>query len=83
MKIHIVKKYETIDDIINKYMLNYNQLKLLNPDVDLMHLKVNDKIIVEDEKTLLKVEDNNLKLSSDSYQKYVCPHCKNVILIPK
>ena len=83
MKVHIVSKYDTLDKIINNYAISLKELKAVNPEIDFYTLKDGDRIIIEHNKSLFKDVDNDVAIDSEEYQKYICPHCKQIILIPK
>lgn len=83
MKVHIFSKYDTLDKIINNYAISLKELKSANPEIDFYTLKDGDRIIIEHNKTLFKDVGNDVAIDSEEYQKYICPHCKQIILIPK
>ena len=83
MKVHIYNKYDTLDKIINQYAITLNELKKANENLDLFNLKEGDKIIINHSKTSFYEHNEEIPLSNDEYQRYICPHCKNIILIPK
>ena len=83
MKVHIYSKYDTLDKIINNYAISLNELKKVNQNLDLFNLKEGDRILIEHHKTLFKENENEVDLDKEQSQKYICPHCKQIILIPK
>lgn len=83
MKVHIFTKYDTIDKIINNYAISLDDLKKANPSLDLFNLKIGEKIYIKHFDDTFKQIDNEINLSSEEFQKYICPHCKNIILIPR
>ena len=83
MKVHIFNKYDTLDKIINTYAISINELKQANPNLDLFNLSEGDKILIEYNKQSFKQIENDILLEKEEYQKYICPHCKQIILIPK
>lgn len=83
MKFHIIGPYDSLDKIVNEYAINIEDLKSANPNIDLFSLKTGDKLIIKKANVTFKEIEENIKIESDEYQKYICPHCKNVILIPK
>lgn len=90
MRYHIVKPEDTIDAILNKYGITYQQYINLNGDKITKRLLVGEKIKIGDirvSKDTLDYNINNLyerNIYNDSNeQKYICPHCKNIIIIPK
>lgn len=89
MKYYIIKKGDTIDSILNKFGITYQNFISLN-DGDFKDLiKVGNKIIVEDNNYSRTYKDDinriyqNKNIEKDEEIKYICPHCKNIILIPK
>lgn len=83
MKYHIVSPYDTLDKIINVYAISVKDLKESNPNVDLFSLKVGDKLIIKKSGNSSVPTEEFDKNQMEEYQKYICPHCKNVILVPK
>ena len=92
MKIHIVQAGETVSKILKKYNMTENDFSILNPDSRYRQYEVGDKIRVKENNidTHKIIEDisslyQNKMVSKDDLeeQKYICPHCKNIILIPK
>ena len=89
MKYYIIKKGDTIDSILNKFGITYQNFISLN-DGDFKDLiKVGNKIIVENNNYSRTYKDDinriyqNKNIEKDEEIKYSCPHCKNIILIPK
>lgn len=89
MKYYIIKKGDTIDSILNKFGITYQNFISLN-DGDFKDLiKVGNKIIVENNNYSRTYKDDinriyqNKNIEKDEEIKYICPHCKNIILIPK
>ena len=83
MKVHIYNKYDTLDKIINTYAVSLKDLQKSNENIDLFNLKEGDRLIINHSKNSFLEHNEEIPLSNDEYQKYICPHCKNVILIPK
>lgn len=83
MKVHIYSKYDTLDKIINTYAVSLKDLQKSNENIDLFNLKEGDRLIINHSKKSFLEHNEEIPLSSDEYQKYICPHCKNIILIPK
>ena len=86
---YIIKKGDTIDSILIKFCITYQNFISLN-DGDFKDLiKVGNKIIVEDNNYSRTYKDDinriyqNKSIENDEEIKYICPHCKNIILIPK
>ena len=83
MKVHIYSKYDTLDKIINRYAISLDDLKNSNPDLDLFRLKEGDRVkIIKTNKSFKEINEE-VSLTNDEYQQYICPHCKKIILIPK
>ena len=88
MKFHIVQIGEDIEKICDIYGIEKDVLEKLNPTINSRRLVVGEKlrIIVKEDKKI--VEDitslyTNNELEDIQDEKYICPHCKNIILIPK
>ena len=88
MKFHIVQIGEDIDKICDIYGIEKDVLEKLNPTINSRSLVAGEKlrIIVKEDKKI--VEDisslyTNNELDDIQDEKYICPHCKNIILIPK
>ena len=89
MKFHIVQAGETIDFIKNKYKMDDKEFSILNPDCkfrkynigDSVRVKENDNAtkIVEDIENIYETKGN---VVTKEEKKYICPHCKNIIIIP-
>lgn len=89
MKYYIIKKGDTIDSILNKFGITYQNFISLN-DGDFKDLiKVGNKIIVDNNNYSRTYKEDinriyqNKNIEKDEEIKYICPHCKNIILIPK
>lgn len=88
MKFHIVQVGEDINKICKLYDIDKELLEKLNPTINCRSLIAGEKlrIIVKEDKKI--VEDISSIYTKDttedqSDEKYICPHCKNIILIPK
>jgi len=91
MKIHILQAGETVEKILKKYNMSEKDFSTLNPDARYRQYEVGDKIrvkeinntqqIIDDISTLY--QNKKVSISDLEDQKYICPHCKNIILIPK
>lgn len=88
MKFHIVQVGEDVNKICSIYNIEKETLEKLNPTINSRSLIVGEKlrVIVKEDKKIVedissiytnKNEDDNVD------EKYICPHCKNIILIPK
>jgi len=83
MKVHIFSKFDTLDKIINQYAITIDELKKANEELNIYSLKEGDKIKIIKTKNSFKEVSEEIKLEQEEFQKYICPHCKQVILIPK
>lgn len=88
MKFHIVKHGEDKEKIAKLYNLNLEDITRLNPTINNRELIVGEKIKIGDSND--SIIENITKIYSDSSkdenikeEMYICPHCKNIILIPK
>ena len=86
MKFHIVQVGEDKEKIAKLYNIDLNDISKLNPTINNRELIVGEKIkigvsnnIVDD---ISEIYITNQKEITEE-DKYICPHCKNVILIPK
>lgn len=88
MKFHIVQVGEDINKICRIYGIERETLEKLNPTINHRSLQVGEKIriVVKEEKKIVddissiytKDKDENME-----EEKYICPHCKNIIIIPR
>ena len=88
MKFHIVQVGEDISKICSLYGIEREILEKLNPTINSRSLIVGEKIrviIKEDKKIVEDISSIYTKDQAEEMQdeKYICPHCKNIILIPK
>lgn len=88
MKFHIVQVGEDVNKICNIYNINKDILEKLNPTINSRNLIVGEKLRViekEDKKIVEDISSIYTTKDEDDVQdeKYICPHCKNIILIPK
>ena len=89
MRYHIVKIGDSVDKIINMYGITYQNYINLNGNDLLRNLEVGEKIKIgelrKSNEAINKI--NNIYKNNEDidlkYQKYICPHCKNIIIIPK
>ncbi len=86
MKFHIVQVGENKEKIARLYNVEVDDISKLNPTINNRELIVGEKIKIDDGNSI--VEDiseiyiNNQKDLLEE-EKYICPHCKNIILITK
>ena len=88
MKFHIVQVGEDVSKICSLYNIEKETLEKLNQTINSRNLIVGEKlrVIAKEDKKI--VEDiSSLYINNDKEdiedEKYICPHCKNIILIPK
>lgn len=86
MKFHIVQVGEDKEKIAKLYNLDVEDIAKLNPTINNRELIVGEKIKIGDGSNI--VEDiseiyiaNQKEIVEE--EKYICPHCKNIIIIPK
>lgn len=88
MKFHIVQIGEDIDKICDMYSIDRDILEKLNPTINSRSLIVGEKLRILSNEDKKMVEDISSIYTSDNSEeiqdeKYICPHCKNIILIPR
>ena len=88
MKFHIVQIGEDIEKICDIYGIEKETLEKLNPTINSRNLIVGEKLRViskEDKKIVDDISSiyTNNEFEDNQDEKYICPHCKNIILIPK
>ena len=88
MKYHIVQVGEDISKICNLYNMEKETLEKLNPTINSRSLIVGEKLRIIEKEDKKIVEDissiyTNKQEEEIEDEKYICPHCKNIILIPK
>ena len=88
MKFHIVQVGEDVNKICDIYGIEKQTLEKLNPTINSRNLIVGEKlrVILKEDKKL--VEDitsiyTTTNTEDNQDEKYICPHCKNIILIPR
>ena len=84
MKFHIVQIGEDLDKICKLYGIDKSTIEKLNPTINSRSLIVGEKIrvvIKEDKKIVDDISSIYTSDSSEEIQdeKYICPHCKNII----
>lgn len=88
MKFHIVQVGEDVNKICEIYNIDRNVLEKLNPTINSRSLIVGEKlrVILKEDKKIVddisSIYTSNEEESTED-EKYICPHCKNIILIPK
>ena len=89
MKFHIVQAGETLDFIKKKYKMNDKEFSILNPDCTFKKYNVGDSVRVKEVDNASKIVEsieniyeNKGESKEKEEKKYICPHCKNIIIIP-
>jgi len=89
VKFHILQAGETIDFIKKKYKMDDKEFSILNPDCMLKKYSIGDSVRVKDSDNATKIVENIENIyetkgnnSMKEEKKYICPHCKNIIIIP-
>jgi len=86
MKFHIVKLGEDKEKIAKLYNMDLEDIYKMNPTINNRELIVGEKIKVSESSTII---ENISKIyldsssSEDKEEMYICPHCKNIIIIPR
>ena len=89
MQFHIVQIGEDINKICKLYNMERDVLEKLNPTINCRALQAGEKlrILIKEDKKLLEdissIYTNDTSKDEIEDEKYICPHCKNIILIPK
>jgi LysM repeat protein len=88
MKFHIVKLGENKEKIAKLYNMELEEITRLNPTINTRDLIVGEKIkISNDDETLIesinKIYSSSSKSDGEKEEMYICPHCKNIIIIPR
>lgn len=88
MKFHIVQVGENVEKICKLYGMEKEALEKLNPTINSRSLIVGEKLRIVSKEDKQLVEDISSIYTKDIVEdnhdeKYICPHCKNIILIPK
>jgi hypothetical protein len=88
VKFHIVKQGENKETIAKLYNLELDDIHKLNPTINNRELVVGEKIRVGDKRETLIENINKIYLDKSNKEDfdeemYICPHCKNIIIIPR
>ena len=89
MKFHIVQAGESLEMIKKKYNMDDKEFSLLNPDSSFKKYNIGDSVRVKDNDASKIVKNIESIYASKSgkkdkiEKKYICPHCKNIIIIPE
>ena len=86
MKFHIVQVGESKEKIAKLYNLEVEDISKLNPTINNRELIVGEKIKIDDSNSIVDdISDIYIANQKEivEEEKYICPHCKNIIIIPK
>jgi LysM repeat protein len=86
MKFHIVQVGENKEKIARLYNVDVDDISKLNPTINNRELIVGEKIKIGDGSNIVDdISEIYIKNQKEVIEedKYICPHCKNIILIPK
>ena len=89
MKFHIVQAGESLEMIKKKYHMDDKEFSLLNPDCNFKKYNIGDRVRVKDVEVSKIVENiesiysSKIEKKVNIEKKYICPHCKNIIIIPE
>ncbi len=89
MKFHIVQAGESLEMIKKKYNMDDKEFSLLNPDSSFKKYNIGDSVRVKDNDASKIVKNIESIYASKNgkkdkiEKKYICPHCKNIIIIPE
>ena len=88
MKFHIVQIGEDVNKICSIYGIEKDVLERLNPTINSRSLIVGEKLRIVEKEDKKIVENISSIYTEDQEEelideKYICPHCKNIILIPR
>lgn len=86
MKFHIVQVGESKEKIAKLYNIDVEDITKLNPTINNRELIIGEKIKIGNDTSIVddisEIYIANQKEVVEE-DKYICPHCKNIILIPK
>ena len=89
VKYYIIKKDDTLDKILKNYGITYQKFISLNNGNIKDLFVAGNKIVIDNNENNRSVKEDINKIyqsnndRSEDEVKYLCPHCKNIILIPK
>ena len=87
MKFHIVKHGEDKEKIAKLYNIDLGEITKMNPTINNRELIVGEKIKISDNTTTIdnisKIYLDSVNDDKQSEEMYICPHCKNIIIIPR
>lgn len=86
MRFHIVQVGEDKEKIAKLYNVDIDDIYKLNPTINNRELIVGEKIRIGELNSIVddisEIYIANQKEIVEE-EKYICPHCKNIIIIPK
>ena len=85
MKFHIVQVGENKEKIAKLYNVDIEDISKLNPTINNRELIVGEKIKIGENNVVDDISEIYLANQKEiiEEEKYICPHCKNIIIIPK
>ena len=86
MKFHIVQVGDSKEKIAKLYNVEVDDISKLNPTINNRELIVGEKIRIGEGNNIVEdISEIYIANQKDTIEdeKYICPHCKNIILIPK
>ena len=85
MKFHIVQVGESKEKIAKLYNVDVDEIYKLNPTINNRELIVGEKIKIGESNIVDDISEIYLANQKEivEEEKYICPHCKNIIIIPK
>ena len=84
MKFHIVQVGEDKEKIAKLYNMNVEDISKLNPTINNRELIIGEKIRIGNHSVVEDISEIYIANQKEivEEQKYICPHCKNIIIIP-
>ena len=85
MKFHIVQVGEDKEKIAKIYNIGLDTINRLNPTINSRELIVGEKIKIGENSMIDDISEIYIANQKDNIEeeKYICPHCKNIIIIPR
>ena len=85
MKFHIVQVGENKEKIAKLYNLDIDDIYKLNPTINNRELIAGEKIKIGNDTIVEDISEIYIANQKEiiEEEKYICPHCKNIIIIPK
>lgn len=85
MKFHIVQVGESKEKIAKLYNIDVDDISKLNPTINNRELIIGEKIKIGNDTIVDDISEIYITNQKETIEeeKYICPHCKNIIIIPK